>query len=52
LTVEKASELLRLRTRFGGFYNTSSAKLVSAEMSREPGDCFVGGLAIGKDKND
>ena len=31
MTLDKAAELLKVRTDFGGFHDTSSAKLILAE---------------------
>jgi hypothetical protein len=41
MTLEKATELLKVQADFGGFYNANSAKLILAEVSREHGQLAV-----------
>jgi len=41
MTLEKATELLKVQADFGGFYNANSAKLILAEVSREHGQAAV-----------
>ena len=41
MTLEKATELLRVQANFGGFYNANSAKLILAEVTREHGQVAV-----------
>ncbi len=41
MTLEKATEMLRVQADFGGFYNANSAKLILAEVSREHGQAAV-----------
>lgn len=41
MTLEKATELLRVQADFGGFYNANSAKLILAEVTREHGQAAV-----------
>ena len=41
MTLEKATELLRVQADFGGFYNANSAKLILAEVAREHGQAAV-----------
>ena len=41
MTLEKATELLKVQADFGGFYNANSAKLILAEVTREHGQSAV-----------
>jgi len=41
MTLEKATQLLKVQADFGGFYNANSAKLILAEVSREHGQAAV-----------
>ena len=41
MTLEKATELLKVQADFGGFYNANSAKLILSEVSREHGQAAV-----------
>ena len=41
MTLDKARDLLKVQTGFGGFYNANSAKLILAEVSREHGQAAV-----------
>ena len=41
MTLDKATELLKVQADFGGFYNANSAKLILAEVSREHGQAAV-----------
>ena len=45
MTLDKARELLDVQAGFGGFYNGNSAKLILAEVSREPGQAVVDRLS-------
>ena len=45
MTLDKARELLDVQAGFGGFYNGNSAKLILAEVSREPGQAAVDHLS-------
>jgi hypothetical protein len=46
ITIEKARELLLVQTGFGGFYNSSSARLILSNVVREHGQALVGRLNV------
>ena len=41
MTLDKATEMLKVQAGFGGFYNANSAKLILAEASRKHGQARV-----------
>ncbi len=46
MTLDKARELLKVQTDFGGSYNRHSAKLILAEVTREHGSKAADRLII------
>lgn len=46
MTLERARQLLRVQTDFGGFYNANSSKLILSEVMKEHGQQAVDQLII------
>lgn len=46
MTLDNAQKLLAVQADFGGFYNRNSARLILAEVQREPGQAAVDALIL------
>jgi hypothetical protein len=46
MTLERARELLKVQTGFGGSYNANSSKLILSEVMREHGQQAVDRLIV------